>query len=161
MASKYPRPYRVQSYRVPTFRTQHQAYDFLAEYQSRGAIRRCTHVCVRPTGMGGWGDDYMLNCEKDSFEFVLMAPASGLGIGGASRGFNGCPAGCRLYQPRWRGTLKQWRSRYRPLIWFERQPPMVKVVLIALPFLVAAAYFGVLRDLATLVRAIGEVWHGK
>jgi hypothetical protein len=38
---------------------------------------------------------------------------------------------------------------------------MVKVVLIALPFLVAAAYFGVLRDLATLVRAIGEVWHGK
>jgi len=36
----------------------------------------------------------------------------------------------------------------------------VKVALIALPLLVVAAYFGVLKDLATLVRAIGEVWRG-
>jgi hypothetical protein len=37
----------------------------------------------------------------------------------------------------------------------------VKVALIAVPLLVAATYFGVLRDLATLVQAIGEVWRGK
>jgi hypothetical protein len=47
------------------------------------------------------------------------------------------------------------------MIWFGRQPWQVKVALIALPILMAAAYFGVVRDLTTLVRAIAEAWRGK
>jgi hypothetical protein len=101
-------------------------------------------------------------CEKDSFELVQIVPATGLGIGDRSRGFSGCPAGCRLYRPRWRATLSRWRDSIRHALWWlDRQSWQVKVALIALPLLVVAAYFGVLRDLATLVRAIGEVWRGK
>ncbi len=50
MASKFPHPLRVEPGRPPTFSTKHQAYDFLADYQARGATVR---PCVRP-GAGGW-----------------------------------------------------------------------------------------------------------
>jgi hypothetical protein len=162
MAHKYEHPFRVQpGMLAPVFQTQRQAHDFLAEDQARGAIRRCAHARVRGTGSGGWTEGYAVYCEKDSFEIVQMAPAAGLGIGDRSRGFSGCPADCRLYRPRWRATLSRWRDSIRHALWWlDRQSWQVKVALIALPLLVVAAYFGVLRDLATLVRAIGEVWRG-
>ncbi len=161
MASKYAHPIRVPSGRMPTFSTQHAAYEFLAEYQQRDFIRRCTHARVRATGSGGQIEGYIVTCLENSFEFVKMAPTSGLGIGDTSRGFNGCPAGCLLYKARWRGTLTHWRERYHPMIWFGQQPWQVKVAIIAAPVLIAAAYFGVVRDLTTLVRAIVEAWRGQ
>ena len=59
-------------------------------------------------------------------------------------------------------TLCRWRGSIRHALWWlDRQPWQVKGALIALPLLVLAAYFGVLRDLATLVRAIGDAWRNK
>jgi hypothetical protein len=123
MAYKYERPFRVQpGMLAPVFQTQHQAHDFLAEYQARGAIRRCAHARVRGTGSGGWTEGYAVYCEKDSFELVQIVPATGLGIGDRSRGFSGCPAGCRLYRPRWRATLSRWRDSIRHALWWlDRQ----------------------------------------
>ena len=169
MASKFPHPLRVEAGRPPTFTTKHHAFDFLADYQARGAIRRCAHALVRPSGGRvdlGADQTYILKCGQNSFEFAKMAPASGLGIGDASRGFNGCPAGCRLFRARWRGTLTRWLNNTRPVFWwFDRQGWQVKVTLIAAivgaPILLAASYFGVVRDLTTLVRAISEAWRGK
>jgi len=163
MAGKYDHPFRVQpGLLLPVFQTQHQAYDFLAAYQARGAIRRCVHARVRGTGSGGWNEGYVVYCERDSFETIQIAPASGLGIGDKSRGFTGCPAGCRLYRPRWRAALARRCDNIRHALWWlDRQSWQVKVALILSPVLLAAAYFGMLRDLATLVRAIGEVWRGN
>src|SRR5260370_28740713 len=114
MASEYERPYRVQPGRMPVFHTQHQALDFLAEYQRRRAIRRCAHARVRlPTVTGGWDQGYVVHCEQASFEIY--------------RGwFNGCPKGCRLYRSRWRAMLSRWRDHFHSGYWFERQPWQVK-----------------------------------
>jgi hypothetical protein len=71
-----------------------------------------------------------------------------------------CPKDCLLYRAPWRARLSRWRRNQHPVIWFERQPWQVKVALIAAivaaSILLAASYFGVVRDLTTLVRAIGE-----
>jgi hypothetical protein len=158
MASKYEHPFRVQAGRLPTFKTQHHAYDFLAEYQAGGHIRPCAHARVRGTGSGGWNEGYIVYCEKDSFEIV---PVRALGAGDNSRGFNGCPKGCHLYRPRWRAKLSQWRRNRHPTIWFGMQPWQVKVTLIAALVVLVAIYLGALKDLATLARTIGEIWHGK
>jgi hypothetical protein len=160
MAHRYAHPFRVNN-RLPTFQTQHQAYDFLAEYQKWGFIQRCDHARVRATGSGGQIEGYVVHCAENSFELVQIPPASGLGIGDTSVGFSGCPVGCHLYKPRWRGTLTRRRERHHPMIWFGQQPWQVKVTIIAAPVLIAAAYFGVVRDLTTLVRAIVEAWRGQ
>ncbi len=71
-----------------------------------------------------------------------------------------CPKDCLLYRAPWRARLSRWRRNQHPVICFERQPWQVKVALIAAivaaSILLAASYFGVVRDLTTLVRAIGE-----
>jgi len=114
----------------------------------------------------GLGERYCVSCDQNSFE-VLTADEpepyetdSGYEYA-LQNEFTGCPEGCRLYQPKWQAPLNRLRTSFHPVHWLERQPWQVKVALIAVPLLVVAAYFGVLRDLATLVRAIGEVWRGK
>ena len=47
------------------------------------------------------------------------------------------------------------------MIWFGMQPWQVKVALIAALVVLVAIYLGALKDLATLARTIGEIWHGK
>jgi hypothetical protein len=59
------------------------------------------------------------------------------------------------------GRARNDDSIRHALWWLDRQSWQVKVALIAVPLLAAAAYFGVLKDLTNLVRAIGEAWHGK
>jgi len=161
MAGKYEHPFPIWDARLPIFATPHQASDFLADYQGRGFIRRCAHARIGPVG-----ERYCVSCDQNSFE-VLTADEpepyetdSGYEYA-LQNEFTGCPEGCRLYQPKWQAPLNRLRTSFHPVHWLERQPWQVKVALIAVPLLVVAAYFGVLRDLATLVRAIGEVWRGK
>jgi len=158
----YEHPYPVQQGHMPTFPTQHQARNFIADYQARGMIRKCTHVRVGPAAPGTISG-HRVYCAADSFDLVPLQQPSEHGIGIAFAALNGCPAGCRLYEPEWLGKLKRRLSH--PLTWFEGQPWQVKVAVIAVPgivvILVAAAYFGVLKDLITLVRAIGDAWRNK
>jgi len=52
---------------APFFDTQHEARDFLAEYQARGFIRLCAHARVRGTDPTGWDNSYAVVCDENSF----------------------------------------------------------------------------------------------
>ncbi len=134
----------------PVHLSAHDAYKAIAAEQRRGILKRCAHLSV--CHVGATHGVYQIVCERDSFEPTKELPPKSIG---------GCPKDCRLYQAPWRARISRWRRNQHPLIWFERQPWQVKVALIAVPLLIVAGYFGVMRDLATLVRAIGEVWRGK
>jgi hypothetical protein len=131
MAAEYRHPYPIDG-ALPLLRTQHEARDFLAQYQQRGFIRRCAYARVRQTGgvAGGAGEGYLIHCDQHSFQIVDW---SEYGPDVERAGFQGGPKGCLLYQPRWRGTLRRVRARFHPLIWFDRQPWQVKVAIILLP----------------------------
>jgi hypothetical protein len=67
MAGKYGHPFPVEGGRLPFFDTQHEARDFLAEYQARGFIRLCAHARVRGTDPTGWDNSYAVVCDENSF----------------------------------------------------------------------------------------------
>jgi len=73
-------------------------------------ILKCTHVRVGPAARNLSG--HRVYCAADSFDLVpLPQPSRGIGIAFAA--LNGCPTGCRLYEPEWRGNLKRQDSRSR------------------------------------------------
>jgi len=62
---------------------------------------------------------------------------------------------------RWFAALGRWFGRFNPVTWFEKRSLPVQVALIVALVVLVAIYLGALKDLATLVRTIGEVWRGK
>jgi hypothetical protein len=164
MPGTWPHPYSVRDDGFPRFQTHHYARDFLADYQERGFILRCAHASTRP----GENGTYLVACDQDSFEVRTddEPPAFETDEGvqyAIVNQFMGCPRGCRLYQPRWRGALNRWQRNQHPMIWFERQPSLVKVTVLLVPVLALAIVFHVVtvKDLIALAHAIGEIVHGK
>jgi hypothetical protein len=158
MAHKFGHPYRVQPGRMPTFRTKNEAHEFLAEYQERGLIRRCAHARIRMVGNERLATPgFAVECAESSFQEVQV---NAQGPGDSSRGFNGCPQGCRLYQYPFSAKLSRWRRAQHPMIWFERQPSLVKATIIMLPVLVLAIIYHVVGDLIGLVGAISKLIRG-
>lgn len=149
----WSKPMEKQPVRAgPLFATQHMAVDDLANFQRHGIMKRCVRAVVVAVQLRGEPVIYQLQCQADSFEPI-------------GEGQLGCPVHCRLYRARWREPFRRLWWGLRPIYWFERQPWQVKVVLIVCvvgaPILLLATYFGMLRDLTTLVRAIGEAWRGQ
>lgn len=141
-----------QPFRVgPTFLTQHQALEALAAAQRTGTMKRCVHAVAVAVDRRGSIAIYQLQCREESFDLTTDGLA--------------CPQRCLLYRPKWRAVLSRWRRSIHPIYWLERQPGLVKVVVIggviALPVLLAAIYFHSRADLAALVRALSEAWRGK
>lgn len=154
---KFDHPFRIRRL-GPELPSQNAALEFIAEYQAMGKIRRCVHATTVRTETGPYGHVYQVTCEKDSFDVRQVPPRES---GDHTRGFFGCPKGCRLYRPRWRQSLASWRRRVRPLSWFGQQPWQVKVALICAVVFLAALYSHALKELADLIRAATEAWRSK
>lgn len=112
---RLPHPY-VTAEPTPEFKTPNDVATFIAEWQTRGHIKRCAHAKVSSPYGGGYSSVpvyYVPECEKDSFVRLRA------GEGGYTRrplwAFEGCPPDCRMYEAAWRGRLKRrvrrvWRD---------------------------------------------------
>jgi hypothetical protein len=103
-------------------------------------MKWCVHAVAVPVDRRGAVAIYQLQCREESFDLTTDGLV--------------CPQRCLLYRPKWRAVLSRWRRSIHPIYWLERQPGLVKVVVIggviALPVLLAAIYFHSLADLAAL-----------
>lgn len=122
VATKFPHPYGGR----PVFYTQHEAASLIADYQARGHIKRCAHLRVGATA--NWYTEipkYLPECEKKSFEE-------------RDELFYGCPKGCLLYKPAWKGRVKKlsrgaWWPLRRGIVgtaqWYASLSPAAQAIL--------------------------------